>query len=86
MTSLSMRDAAREHFDRIDALKPGSGSLEALLFGRGTAAGGGVGAGLYYDHRLSTSWGAFAEAEIGYHWGDRTGLGWQALAGVRGRW
>jgi hypothetical protein len=81
-----MRDTARAELDRVESLKVGQGMLEAYAFGRGDLSDGVAGAALDYGHRLSRSLSVFGHAEAGYRWGDSKGLGWEAMAGVRGRW
>ena len=80
-----MRDTARAELDRIDEIKVGAGMLEAFAFGRGDLDSGSIGGALEYGHRLSPSWSAFARGEIGYHYGDDAGLGYEGLAGLRWR-
>lgn len=80
-----MRQEATRQLDRIDLLKPGQGQLDAHLFGRGDLTSGQIGGALDYGHRISDEWSAFANAEIGYGYGQDHGLMWQALTGVRWR-
>lgn len=80
-----MRDLTQTQLDRVDELAVGAGMLEAYAFGRGTLDLGQVGAGVDYSHRLSEGLSAFANGEIGYDWGNREGLGWRALTGLRWR-
>ncbi len=81
-----MRQEATRQLDRIDRLRVGQGMLEAFAFGRGDFVNGIAGGALDYSHRLSTSLSAFGRGEVGYNWGERQGLSWEAMAGVRGRW
>lgn len=81
-----MREAARTELDRVDELRVGQGMLEAYAFGRGSLSAGTVGGALDYSHRLSEGLSTFAHGELGYSYGDRAGLGFEALAGLRGRW
>lgn len=71
--------------DRVDRLEVGRGMLEAYAFGRGDLDQGSAGAGLDYSHRLSEDLSAFASGEICYHWGNRRGLEFSALTGLRMR-
>ena len=86
-----MRERADAQLDRIDKLKPGQGSVDAFLFGEGDLDGGKLGAALEYEHRLNEAFSAFGKGSLGYHYGNRPGipdssrLGWDVLAGVRGR-
>ncbi len=80
-----MRDTARAKLDRIDKLRVKQGMLEAFVFGRGDLHGGSAGAALDYGHRISENFSAFARGEVGPHWGDKTGLGWETTMGIRGR-
>ena len=80
-----MRDLARSELDRIDKLMRGQGMLEAYMFGRGNFQSGSVGGAIDYGHRLSPSWSVFGHGEVAHYWGEQTGLGWSAMAGIRGR-
>lgn len=48
----------------------------------GTGVAGGV---LDYQHRLNPSTALFGQGELGYGWGEATGLHYQATAGLRMR-
>ena len=82
---MEMRRESNVQLDRVDELDVGAGMLEAFAFGRGTLDAGMVGAGVDYSHRLTRGLSAFARGEVGYSYGSESGLGWKALAGLRGR-
>ena len=72
--------------DRIDKLKVGAGMLEAYAFGRGDLRDGQLGLGVEYGRRLRKTLSLFARGEAGYRYGAKSGLGYDALAGLRWRW
>lgn len=78
-----MRETTREELERIERLKPGTGALNAYLFGRGTLDSGAIGGGLDYSHRVNESLSAFAKAEAGYSYGDEREAFYEGLAGLR---
>lgn len=80
-----MRGLARKKLDRIESLKVGAGMLEAYAFGRGDFDSGVAGGAIDYGHRVSKSISLFGHAELGYHYGNSNGLGYEALAGLRWR-
>ena len=79
-----MRDAASKTLDSIDKLNPGTGSLDAYLFGRGDLTEGELGAGVEYRHRVNTNWSMFGNGSLGYQYGTNSGLGYSVRAGIRG--
>lgn len=60
--------------------------LEAFAFGRGSSDDGAAGFGVDFERRFSKKVSAFAQGEIGYHYGKESGIGANALAGLRMRW
>jgi hypothetical protein len=80
-----MRQEVAQSLDRIESLRPGQGLFDAYLYGTGNLHSGQIGAGVEYGHRINDSWSAFADAKVGYQYGDQHGLMYQALTGVRWR-
>jgi len=80
-----MREEVDAGLDRVDALPVGRGFLDAYLYGQGDMRSGQLGAALGYSHRVSEHVSVFADGSLWHDWGERTGLGWRALAGVRGK-
>lgn len=83
-----MRGEARKELDRIEQLQPGEGVLESYAFVRGRGGPfdfhhGIAGGGLDYSHRISDSWSAFLRGEVGYRYGNNSGLEYTALGGLR---
>jgi hypothetical protein len=78
-----MRQEVTRTLDRIDALRPGSGLLEAFVFADGTLQGGKIGGAIDYSQRVSDSLSAFANASMGYRYGDSSGIEYRGLIGAR---
>ncbi len=75
-----------ENLNQVDSLGPGSGTLDAGLFLDGDLFGGEFGGGLNYKHRVSDNFSLFGRGTVGYGWGDRGGLGYTAIGGLRYTW
>lgn len=65
-------------------MEPGTGSVNAFMFGRGDFANGSLGLGLDVDYRINSDLSAFASASAGYQYGDNSGLAYDFLAGIEG--
>lgn len=82
-TSLRMRDEVARELARVERLPVGSGRLEAMAFARGDSRGGSAGGAIDYSHHIADGLAAFGRGEVGRQWGERRGLVYEALAGVR---
>ena len=78
-----MRDSARIELDRIDALKPGTGLLEAYAGVRGNLMGGLLGGFVEYGHRVTPSLSIFGRGSVGYRYGNTRGLEYSGELGGR---
>jgi len=76
-------EAASKRLDHVDSLPVGSGLLSANLFLRGDMDGGLGGGSLDYEHRATDRLSLFGQGWAGYGWGDLSGLGYGASAGLR---
>lgn len=79
-----MRQQVSNRLDLIDDYEPGTGSLDAFLYGEGDLDNGSFGLGIDYNHRWTGSLSGFLGGQAGYHYGDQSGLGFSVMAGVRG--
>lgn len=66
-------------------MEVGAGKIEANLFLDGDLSGGMAGAAVDYNHRLSESLSTFVRGYTGYGYGDQSGFGYGAMAGLRWR-
>lgn len=78
-----MRGLAKNELDRVDKLAIGTGMLEAYVFGNGNLKAGSAGVAVDYGHRVSKALSLFGRAELGYRYGSRQRLGYEAIGGIR---
>lgn len=81
---MTMRRDISDRLDSVDSLKPGTGSLDAFIFGTGGIRSGSLGLGLDVEYKFNSGISAFAEAEAAYQYGQNAGLGFNLQAGIRG--
>lgn len=79
-----MRRQVSDRLDTIDEYELGTGTVDAFIFGTGGLHSGSFGAGVDIGYRFNSGLSAFANASGGYYYGDRTGLGFDLMAGFRG--
>lgn len=72
--------------DRVEALELGGGFFDARAIVRGNAAGGLVGAGAELGWRAKPWLSLIAGAEVGYGFGNMSGLQYGAHVAARGTW
>lgn len=78
-------DRVSDRLDGVDLLSVGSGALDLSVFTEGDLAGGLAGGKVSYEHRTTKDLSLFGEGWAGYGYGDRSGLEYGALGGLRWR-
>lgn len=75
----------RNRLDATDKLEPGRGQLDLGAYVRGIGDTGIAGGQLEYQHRTSQRTSIFGRGSVGYGWGQSSGIGYEATAGLRMR-
>lgn len=79
-----MRRQVSDRLDAIDEYEPGTGTVDAFIFGTGGLHSGSLGVEVDVAYRFDKDLSAFANASAGYRYGEESGLGYDFKAGIRG--